>query len=214
MARFNEILTGRYNRFLQKLLSMKGGPVAAQLGSEVSPVFPFFNGKENRFLEGWGTYWAAVAGIVGAAGNNPTFRMTNDFGSNTIAVIEKLLVGTVAADKVDISFQNQQPLVGGHVPDLSLLPYFSIDGRPGASGVSQGQGVLHLSTSTLTNTAGQLVQKRQTQAGIDVDIIWFEDQEIIMSPQSLLNIFSEALASTLFVSVMWRERYLEDSERF
>jgi len=28
-----------------------------------------------------------------------------------------------------------------------------------------------------------------------------------------LNIFAEAAASTMFVSVQWRERYLEDSER-
>src|SRR5882762_4396490 len=39
MARFNEILTGRYNRFLQKLLQMKGGPPSAQLASEIQPGF-------------------------------------------------------------------------------------------------------------------------------------------------------------------------------
>jgi len=36
MAKFNEILAGRYNRFLQKLFQMKGGPPSAQLSSEIT----------------------------------------------------------------------------------------------------------------------------------------------------------------------------------
>ncbi len=39
MALFNEILVGRYNRFLQRLLSMKGHPPAPQLASEIQPNF-------------------------------------------------------------------------------------------------------------------------------------------------------------------------------
>src|SRR6266851_4747570 len=53
MARFNEILVGRYNRSLQKLLSMKGQAVMPQLASELQPTFSFFSGAENRYLESW-----------------------------------------------------------------------------------------------------------------------------------------------------------------
>src|SRR5258708_26699837 len=35
MARFNEILVGRYNRYLQKLLGIKGPPPSAQRSPEV-----------------------------------------------------------------------------------------------------------------------------------------------------------------------------------
>jgi len=212
MAIFNEIQVGRFNKALQKLFGIKGPPPIRQLAGEVQPGLQLGAGEENRWLEGWNTYWSATAGIVGAAANSPTWRMTNNIGSNVIAVIEKIVVGTIAATLIDVSFQNQQPLVSGVVPDLTILPSFGMDGRNVQAGLA-GQATLHVSTSTLTNNAGQLIHKRQTQAGVDLDLILFDDQEIIMVPQSLLNIFAEASASTLFVSVQWRERYLEESER-
>jgi len=214
MARFNEILSGRFNRALQKYFSMKGGPPAAQLASEIAPNFQFNQmGVDFRYLEGWNRFFASSAGTVGNAGNSPTFRLTNDAGTNVIAVIEKLLVGTVAADKIDITFQNNQPLVSGHVPNLgTILPSLAMDQRQQGTSLTQ-QSVLTASTSVVTNTAGVLAHKRQSQAGVDIDVITHEDGQIVMLPQTLLNIFSEAAASTLFVSVIWRERFLEDSER-
>jgi hypothetical protein len=53
MAKYNEILTGRYNRFIQKLFSMKGPAPAPQLSSDIAMQMSFFNGVENRYLEGW-----------------------------------------------------------------------------------------------------------------------------------------------------------------
>ncbi len=214
MGRFNEILAGRFNRGLQKLTSIKGGPPAAQLATEIGSQFTFNQmGEDFRYLEGWNTFFVSTAGIVGAAGNTPVFRLTNDVNTNVIAIIEKLTVGTVAATLVDVQFANVQPLVSGHVPNLpTILPSIAMDFRILTTGGS-GQSVLTASTSVNTNTAGTLVHKRQTQAGVDLDLISFDDQQFIMGPQSILNIFAEALASTMFVNVQWRERFLEDSER-
>lgn len=211
MARYNEILTGRHNRLLQKLFSMKGGPPAPQLSSEIMPVLPLLHGRENRYLEGWNVYFAATAGIVGVG--SPAFRLTNDIGSNVVAVIEKILVGTVAADVINVTFQNLQPLVGGHVPNYpTILPATSMDGRGQAVGATQ-QSVLTASTNTTVTGAGTLVIKRQSPAGQDLDLILTDNQEIVMVPQTLLQIFSSAAAGTLQVSMIWRERFLEDSER-
>jgi hypothetical protein len=211
MARYNEILTGRHNRALQKHFSMKGGPPAPQLASEIMPVHPLMSGRENRYLEGWNHFWAAAVGIVGVA--SPAIRLANDIGTNVIAVVEKIVVGTVAADKIDISFQNLQPLVSGHVPNYpTLIPSTAIDGRSAASSGTV-QSSLVMSSNTTVTGIGQLIHKRQSQAGVDIDIIGDEDQQIVMVPQTLLQIFSEAAAGTLFVSLVWRERFLEDSER-
>ncbi len=212
MAIYNEILVGRYNRALQKLFGIKGTPPVRQVAGEIQPSYPLGSGEEDRWLQGWNTFWASTGGTVGNAGNSPVFRMTNDVGSNIVAVIEKLLVGTVAATLIDVQFANQQPLVSGHVPNLTILPTLAMDGRILTTGGS-GQGNIICSTSVVTNTLGQLVMKRQAPAGQDLDLILFDDQEWIMTPQSALNIFAEAAASTMFVSVQWRERYLEDSER-
>ena len=91
MAKFNEILAGRYNRFLQKLFQLKGGPPSAQLASEVMPTFPFFNGRENRWLEGWNTFAFARAQVT-VAGISPVVRLRNPPTSNIVAIFERLLV--------------------------------------------------------------------------------------------------------------------------
>lgn len=214
MAKHNEILTGRHNRLLQKLFSMKGEPPAPQLTSEITPVHPFMSGRENRYLEAWNLFWTATAGIVGAAGQSPTFRIINPVGSNVMAVIEKLTVGSVAADIADIAFETNGP--AGTIANLgSVLIAVAMDGRtqPNVAVPLSNQGVCIASTNTNTAAAGTLVMKKHTLALQDLDLILTDDQEILLPPASLVNIFLETAASTLFVSIMWRERFLEDSER-
>src|SRR5260370_38399849 len=88
MARYNEILVGRYNRMLQKLFGMKGGVVAPQLASEISAAFPLFSGVENRYLESWNRF-TSVVNQVALAGTPAQCQLRNTT-SNVIAVIDKL----------------------------------------------------------------------------------------------------------------------------
>src|SRR6516164_6184652 len=101
MARFNEILSGRFNRALQKLTSIKGEAPAPVLGSEILPVFPMFFGNENRYLESWQTF-GSLSGISAVAAQFSIFHFRNPTGSNVIAVVTKLtLSNTQAAVAVD-----------------------------------------------------------------------------------------------------------------
>src|SRR5438034_3476406 len=88
MARFNEILVGRYNRFVQKLLSMKGDAPVPQLASEFQPIIPTFSGVENRYLEGWDRFSITLSQTAVAAQTNG-LQFRNPAGSNVIAVFEK-----------------------------------------------------------------------------------------------------------------------------
>src|SRR5712691_3304956 len=89
MARFNEILTGRYNRYLQKLLQMKGGPPSAQLASEISTQIGLFHGAETMYLQGWELFFASFSQANLAAANSGV-RLRNPALSGVIAVITKL----------------------------------------------------------------------------------------------------------------------------
>src|SRR5260370_26890559 len=103
MARFNEILVGRYNRFLQRLLSMKGGPPAPQLASEIQPqmdveALPV----ELRFLLGWHLYQNTVS--QGASvGNAAGVQIRNPLTSGAVAVITSLQISLTSAEIVNIS---------------------------------------------------------------------------------------------------------------
>src|SRR5712664_282468 len=86
MARFNEILVGRFNRALQKLFSMKGGPPAAQLASEITTNVQFNQmGNDFRYLEGWDIFGNQIF-LAASVGNTAGYRLRNPGGSNVIAV--------------------------------------------------------------------------------------------------------------------------------
>src|SRR5258708_40293223 len=97
MALFNEILVGRYNRFLQKLLAMKGGPPAPQLATEIGTNIQLFHGVENRYLEGWQRFGGQFSVPAAGVGNVGGFRFRNPAGNNVITAVEWLLCRSVAA---------------------------------------------------------------------------------------------------------------------
>src|SRR6266849_3136440 len=124
MAIFNEILEGRFNRALQKLFAIKGGPPVRQLGGEIMPVFPVFNGVENRYLEGWNLYGVCTSQAAGGAGVPSSVRLRNPISSNTIAVITRIRVHIgVAVDNAVQLFQGRQTAdQGGPLGSLAIDP--------------------------------------------------------------------------------------------
>jgi hypothetical protein len=203
MARFNEILAGRYNRYLQKLFQLKGGPPAAQLASEVMPVYPFFAGRENRFLEGWSTFGhqrfvIAVAALTGA------MRIRNPVGSNLIAIFEKITFGSAG---------NDQPLLCLQATTGDLISPFSV--IPTRWDARQGQ---NSSQMVMSDTAGGSIVPLQSKmqiwmtANTTYDFIGTDIQELPLLPGDAIQIQSNIPNQAFGVSWLWRERQLEDSE--
>src|SRR5260221_9578742 len=104
MAQYNEILTGRYNRFIQKLFSMKGRPPARQLSGDIQMQLTFFNGAENRYLEGWNRYMFFTSPALGA-GIPAASRLRNPAGSNVVAVLERVFAASTLASQVSLEGQ-------------------------------------------------------------------------------------------------------------
>jgi hypothetical protein len=209
MARFNEILVGRYNRFLQKLLSMKGGPVAAQLASELQPVFPFFNGVENRFLETWARYTAA-APVSAIALQNGAAQLRNPATSNVIAVVERLgfLEGLVDTSGVQINQDTGTAAFGAAVGQRCLDNRF-------VRGSTQTQGPsCQVSVGNNVPVTGGRLAIIPVEANEETSFILTQDQEITVLPGDSLIVFSGIVNVGMVVNFMWRERLLEESERF
>src|SRR5260370_4518533 len=137
MARFNEILVGRFNRFLQKWLSMKGGPPSPQLAPEIQPNFNFFSGAENRALESWFLY-GTFSSQAAVALQNSFFQLRNPSKSGVLAVIEAIVViPGLAGDRVDIQYG--QPGLDG----AQVLGTRARDGRnKSSSALTASQGTL------------------------------------------------------------------------
>lgn len=211
MARFNEILVGRYNRFLQKFLSMKGGPPAPQLASELSATWALFHGRENRYLEAWNTF-AARFGVNAVAAQDTVIRFRNPVGSNVIAVVESMRAWfTVANTEYDYDFSptDQPALSATNTPA-------SFDNRFQPPGTGNNGAQCTISGSTNIGAAG-FVSFADLIKGLVNDLtdeyINFENQEIVLAPGSALQLRTLTLNVGVTFSIRWRERPLEESER-
>ena len=204
MALYNEILVGRYNRFFQKFFGMKGGPPVPQLGGEVTPSFPLFSGVENRTLEAW-TRFATAQGVAAlGAGTNSNLRLRNPKGSNVVAVFEKILVISAAVVD-DLSVQYQ---LGGATDLATPLSVYTVRLDPRGT----TQPTLLATTGNAVST-GFTAMSAHLLANTSWDFITNENQELPLFPDDSLQIHGNIQNQAIGVSLLWRERLLEEGER-
>lgn len=204
MARYNEILTGRHNRALQKLFSMKGGPPAPQLASEIQPVHHIMTGSENRYLEGW-TKLGTGINMGAVAGQTAGFQLRNPTGSNVVGIIEKLAVMTSIAGEVDFSYiQN--------VTDLPTPIVAVREDARSAPTLTSSNGVLVLSQANPL-VGGNIFGRQWFAANVNQDTIVTKEQEFVVLPGDTFRVNTTVANIVLIAWVIWRERFLEDSER-
>lgn len=203
MALYNEILVGRFNRGLQKLLALKGKTGSPQLAGEIMAVIPLFHGNEERYLDATDLFGMGVQQPNVAAANSAV-RFRNPATSNTIACIIKLAISSSVVDQVNIR-------VGATAADLATSqPNLALDARTQrpSSAISTSR-----QASGAAPTFGGTLALFFALASNNSDFILFEDQEIPILPGFALQVDQVGVNETLVVNVMWRERFLEDSER-
>jgi hypothetical protein len=202
MARYNEILVGRYNRFLQKLLGMKGSPPSPQLAGDIQPGIALFHGMENRFLESWRLY-AASFNLGPTAAQTEACQIKNPTGSNAIGVIESVIFGSPGADFVTVSTSFNDP---ANLTNVFIAT--AMDPRQGTAG----------SSMLISGSAGGIVDlgfvvKRIRVAATSVELINDEHQQWLLLPTQAHRLRQETVNTTMVVSIVWRERALEEGER-
>lgn len=115
MALFNEILAGRLNLTLRKLLNMKGEAPAPQVGGDIVAGIILENDRpEWKYLGGELMAWAP-AQKTGAAGNYSHLVLLNPSGSGVICVVEELLISNPDAAAVGFwIMENSSTTVSGN----------------------------------------------------------------------------------------------------
>lgn len=203
MARYNEILVGRFNRSLQKLTQLKGDAPAPQLASEIVPSVVFPLGAEFRYLDSWDrfgvrVFQAAVAAQFGF------IRIRNPGGSNVVSVLEKITLTNTLADSPLIQLNAQAAdLATAFAPTVGRL-----DNR------GRANPTLSLSTTTSASAlTGTLTWGGTFPANGTLEVIVFEEQEIPLLPGDAVTVQGGTLNQSVVTTFFWRERFLEESER-
>lgn len=210
MAVYNEIGIGRWNRFIQKLTDMKGGPPARQLSSEIQFAHPFFHGVENRYLESWDRFGSVGVVPAAGAGNGGGLRLRNPVGSNVVAVVESLLCSPQAAALTDLF----AVFLGPSTTDLPTIVgpsagFFDPRGRKAAT-------CIFSVTAAASPPAlpSEIIQSGFLTSSAGFQFINNEDQEFPILPGMAMQIQNNTLNQSFVVSIITRERFLEPAERF
>lgn len=207
MAVYNEIGIGRWNRFIQKLTDMKGGPPARQLSSEIQFAHGIFHGCENRYLEQWERFGILINQNAVAA-QSSDFRLRNPAGSNVVAVVESIIVAnTNAATAFQVFVENGRNVAG----DLAVIV-----GNANSGLDNRGRATPTLISSTTNNGAGlgAAFMVINLLANVTAQMIVTDNQEVPILPGSAIQVSTNTVNVSLGVSMIWRERFLEPAERF
>jgi len=202
MAVYNEIGIGRWNRFIQKLTDIKGGPPARQLSSEIQVVHGLFHGAENRYLESWDRF--GIKFSIGVATQRSAVRFRNPLGSNVVAVIEKINVSVSSLNTVDLqsvatSIDNDTTATGNRL-DLRNRPSSIIVVSTNAGGSAPVDLNANGSTGLLA-------------ANNPYDFLISHNQELAVLPGYCYQLIGSTVNITITGSFLWRERFLEPAER-
>lgn len=205
MAKYNEILVGRFNRAAQKLFGIKGDAPVSQASGDVQVIHPFRSGRENLWLEGWDTFWFTRAG-TSVGGITNVIRLRNPVGSNTIAVFERICYMNFNVGNAPVL---RSGTTNNDLPTVFVVGNKRMDtrGRPDSG----------LITSENSGAGGALLQARMsgnTGPLTFFDFIPTDIGEIMLMPGDAIEVDGAGVgggagASTDF---LWRERFLEDSE--
>ena len=209
MARYNEILAGRYNRKLQKLFSMKGPASLVSMSDELISVWPFFNGAENRYLESWNRFALQMSNVAGGAGNVGTYRWRNPSASGVIAVIEGIWVegGTgLLADRFGVFLRAEST-------DLGTVNSGLVDALDARQNQISSLVIIQQNNAAFANF-GNLKFTAAIPAAGTYQFIVNQDQEMNILPGWGVTVEDFVANQTNAVSMMWRERAMEDSEKF
>lgn len=204
MARYNEILSGRFNRALQKLTGIKGEPPSPQLAGEIVPVHIIESGPENRYPEGWNRY-GIILTLGGTVGNFNFHEFRNPTGSGVVAVFEHTTVRS-AASGAGFNFRVGKQTTDGSSLNTNIA---RLDGRSltGGSSLSVSTGV------GLATTALIFFVINNDVAAHDYPLILTVNQEITVLPGDAFMIDCQSTNASTATSHIWRERPLEDSEK-
>lgn len=208
MARFNEILVGRFNRGLQKLLSIKGEAVSPQLATEIIPVLPLPLGDEYRYLDSWAQFARMIGIAAGGAATQAALMLRNPVGSNVMAVVTKAIFnnGAAGGDTAQLfhaggnlaDLANNLSVVGGAERFDARGPV--VPASHLSWGVPNGQfsgGILILSFNLVQGTSIELLNRH----------------EVVLAPGDTIEIIDATANTACTLGLWWRERYLEESER-
>ena len=208
MASFNEIQVGRYNAILHKLLDMKEGAPAPQLGGDIVPAIVLESDRpEWSFLGGMRN---CIGGIWRAGGGATLYSkqaLVNPVGSNVLAVIDMVSVHSLSNGRIALQYlSNGVALIGTTNRQLNID---SRSGWVGGFGTNPTCQVRFEESVGPTVPGNAFVEWSLPTSGSGQQNI---PLNMVIGPGHGLVLIDQVLNQAMNTFWVWRERVLEPSE--
>jgi hypothetical protein len=202
---FNEILVGRFNRYVQKLLVIKNTALR-NLNPDLQVNLPLLSGVEERYLQGWNRFAQEFVIVAPGVGNSAGCRIRNPAANGVIVVIEYFTIDGPAAGDYRIQ-------VGATTVDLATSA--ASQGRLDPRGNPASSAVVSItSAASTTATLGNAATFRES-VSVAFGLVQFPatvNQELTVLPGDAFQIQNQTANQAFTASAIWRERILESSE--
>jgi hypothetical protein len=204
MAGFNEIQHGRINRFLQKWSGIKGRAPVSAIASEVTPQLSIHSGVEDRFVQSWDVFHA-VAFPAAVAGQFASIQIRNPAASGVVGVIEAISAWVNVTVQ---EFRLSKQAIGTDLTPIVAGNQGGMDPR----GRSQPTIIASFGSGPFLTTS---LQSRATSAqNTSTDFILTHNQEFALLPGDAYRLTINLVNQGWNGFFRWRERALEDAEKF
>lgn len=204
-GKLNEIQEGRFNRFLQKFLAIKGTAPSPTLSTDISLHFSINLLPDVWVLQDWQPFVFAP-NPTASAGNFQRAEVRNPKTSNVIALIYRASINTAGASDAYslIQFQNATTDQG----TVTIANQLDRRGKPNsAMVVSHNNGAAPVAPGG--GQANYYVTNSVTNTGKD---FLLPGEFLILAPGDAWVLQDTALATGANMSFVWIERGLGDSE--
>lgn len=212
MALFNEILVGRFNAILHKLLAIKATAPAPTLSTDIQAQIDVLEKEENPdvlWLGGVGLYAGSQLLTAGGAGNNSEIKLFNPGNSGILGVIE----GFYACSGNGVA---GNPRFGWSTSSFAVAQSATRDPRwwptynqgTNVNTPANVSGLRFTGTNNAASTFANLLGSWRHPA----DTTYFIPYRVVLPPGSNFIIDAGGLNTILTGGIVWRERVIEPSE--
>ena len=198
MALLNEIQTGRVNAILHKMFDMKEGAPAPQLSGDVVATIALEQDRPEWEFLGGGRLCAGNTDLAAQAGELGAIALWNPAGSNTLLVLEQVVVGNFSASLINQGWITTALSSGGQHAF-----------RDSRSGIESTSATGQVTYQTAAGVSIQTIVLKHACGSVGINSLL---APVVISPGFGWSVVDTAANQRHTVNFFWRERQLEPSE--
>ncbi len=206
----SDISVGRFETFVRRLFSLKGGGLLTSVGTDVRPVVNLTGLMlfEERLYKDIRSYAFTDRRAAGGAGTANQWRLNNPQNSGLIIVVEQILFNTGTAGNIILGLDN---VTAGAQQQVALLDT-RVLGGPGQTPLVTSGAIVAWQVAAVPVALAQFDQGRLATAKNWPNTELSGNGALVLAPGYGIVVWNDALNSADAITLAWYERAADKAE--